>query len=506
MRQIRSGVILSLIYIITHIIINLLYVPILLHGIGQDEYGLYQLVGSVIAYISIMQSLLSAGVLRYYCKYKALNDECKMENTLAIARRIYYAFSVIVAIAGVALYFVFASFYKSSLTAREIREAQMMIVLLSVNIIINLTNYVYTAAITAHEKFVFLKFADIISVLLQPITIILFIRKYPYALTIVCIQVIISLGLALARTVYSKYIIKVKIIYHGKDKELIKGILLFSLGVFFAAIADQIFWKTDQIILGKIYGTAVVAVYAVGSQIYTNYMPVGTAISGVFMPKVSQVYNVEKSNEKLSEIFIKVGRISFLMSAMVLCGFALYGKEFVCLWAGNGYEDAYYIALIVMIPFTVDIIQNIGLTILQVINKYTFRGVMYLIIAIINIVTTAFMAIYWGTIGAAIATAVSMFIGNGLIMNIYYKKVAKLNVKKFWWEILKILPAIIISLFIGALIKYIYVGNEWIDLILHVFIFMIVYSMTVYICAMNNYEKDIIRGLINKFKKKSKNS
>ena len=61
--QRKIGIILSYVYTATHVVVNLIYVPLLLGTIRQSEYGLYQLVGSLIAYISIMESLLSAGVL-----------------------------------------------------------------------------------------------------------------------------------------------------------------------------------------------------------------------------------------------------------------------------------------------------------------------------------------------------------------------------------------------------------------------------------------------------------
>ena len=149
--------------------------------------------------------------------------------------------------------------------------------------------------ITANERFVFLKLLDIATTILQPVVIILVIRHLPYAITVVGIQLIINLIVAVTRLIYSKKVIKVKVIYHGKDKALTKSILVFSLGVFFAALADQLFWKADQIILGKLYGTTIVAIYAVGSQMYTNYMTVGLSVSGVFLPKVTQIYNKEKT-------------------------------------------------------------------------------------------------------------------------------------------------------------------------------------------------------------------
>ena len=100
MNERRIGAALTYVQTALHIVISLLYVPLLLSGIGQSEYGMYQLVGSIMAYIGITETLLSAGVLRFYCKYKAVGDATAMENTLATAQRIYRILSAAVLAAG----------------------------------------------------------------------------------------------------------------------------------------------------------------------------------------------------------------------------------------------------------------------------------------------------------------------------------------------------------------------------------------------------------------------
>ena len=85
----RTGIVLSYVYTVAQVVVNLLYVPILLRGIGDSEYGLYQIIGSVMAYILLMNSTFSGGVTRFYCKYYSEGDILMMENTLAISRRIY---------------------------------------------------------------------------------------------------------------------------------------------------------------------------------------------------------------------------------------------------------------------------------------------------------------------------------------------------------------------------------------------------------------------------------
>ena len=100
MNERKIGILISYVNILLQTLINFIYVPILLYYIGKNEYGLYQLIGSFIAYFSIMDFGLTAAVVRFYTKYKALNDKINMENVLAISSRCYVVITVILFIIG----------------------------------------------------------------------------------------------------------------------------------------------------------------------------------------------------------------------------------------------------------------------------------------------------------------------------------------------------------------------------------------------------------------------
>lgn len=64
-------------------------------------------------------------------------------------------------------------------------------------------SYVYIAAITANERFVFLKIVNIVSLLIQPVAVLCFLFYFPYALTIVIIQLVINIVLFFVRKYYA---------------------------------------------------------------------------------------------------------------------------------------------------------------------------------------------------------------------------------------------------------------------------------------------------------------
>ena len=87
-----------------------------------------------------------------------------------------------------------------------------------------------------------------------------------------------------------------------------------------------------------------------------------------------------------SDLFIRTGRIQYIIIAFILTGFVVFGKSFIRLWAGSDYEDAYGITLCFFIPMTVPLIQNLGIIILQARNQMKFRSTLYVVIAFVSLV------------------------------------------------------------------------------------------------------------------------
>lgn len=497
MNERMRGAALSYVYMLIHIIVSFINVPLMLHFMGDSEYGLYQIVGSLMAYINVFETSISSGVLRFYCKAKADNDKSAMENTLALARLIYRYMSLIIAIFGIFLTYIFTLFYSKSFTETELFESKWLLMILIANLLVTMSNAVYLSAITAYERYTFLRLLMIFSQILQPILCYICLRFAPYAITIGLIMLVLNIVVALMRVVYFKKFLPTQIMLHKKDKAFAKKIIVFSSGILLASIADQIFWKTDQIILGRLFNTTVAAVYSVGAQIYYNYMNLGLQISTVFFPKISLLASKENGLSLISDLFIKIGRLTYDLLFLILVGFVLWGKVFLKLWVGDNYDDAYYVAIIVMIPFTIDLIQHSGLTILQVLDKYDFRAKLYFIAACLNIVSTVILANIWAGKGAALSTGLTMFFTSGLILNIYYKNIG-LDIKRFWKEIFVISVKLLPCLGVGCAIRIAMPIDNILMFGIQILIFVVIYLIWIYIVCFNEYEKNLIKKIVKK--------
>lgn len=502
MNQRKLGVGLSYLNISIQLVVNFLYVPILLYYMGKNEYGLYQLMGALIAYFSVMDFGLSSAVIRAYSKFIALKDKIGMENTLAIAGRMYGVLSIIILFSGAILYFFLDDIFSTGLTNLEIINAKKIYILLLFNMIVTISTMIFRSVINAHEKYLFLKGLETVQIVIQPFAVIAIMSVNPTALAMVFVQTLCNIGVILGRIYYCFYKLKMIVHYHFFDKILFFDIKKLAISAFVVSIVDQIFWKTNQLILGIISGTELVAVYSIASMVYMSYMNLSTAISSVFLPKITKMVATGTNNKELTHFFIKIGRLQYFLLALVLSGFCIFGQEFISRWAGSDFSDAYFITLIIIIPFTVDLIQNIGSCILKAQNTYGFKAKVYICIGILNLILAIPLAYKYGSIGCAFASGISMFIGNGLVMNWYYLKITKLDIKDFWMQIIHITFFVILSSLGGDILNYVIHIDGMISLLIKVLIYTLLYVLIMWKFAMNTFEKSLINNLWGTYVKK----
>ncbi|MGN0383575.1 MAG: polysaccharide biosynthesis C-terminal domain-containing protein [Eubacterium sp.] len=299
---------------------------------------------------------------------------------------------------------------------------------------------------------------------------------------------------------YCRFVLGVHTRFKNPPIELLRNIFSFTAFVFVGMIADLLYWATDKVLIGAMIGSAYVAVYNIGSTFNTMLQNFAAAISGVFAPRVNTFVLEKKPISDLSELMIRVGRLQYLLVSLILSGFILFGNNFLLYWAGAGYSQAYTVALMTMIPLSIPLIQNIAFTAICAMKKHKFRSILYVILAIINVISTYLLLPYLGIIGAALCTCVVFVCGHGLIMNWYYYKKVGLDIPKFWLNICRmtIVPAVLCIVY--KVFEYLFLPKtvSLLYLLVEIIVFTLIYCIFTWLFTMNKYEKNLFLNLIKK--------
>ena len=207
---------------------------------------------------------------------------------------------------------------------------------------------------------------------------------------------------------------------------------------------------------------------------------------------------IRDSNMLVNRIFISISKIQFFIASLILTGFIIFGQEFVRIWAGNGYEDVYILALVPMAALLIPLSQSICLSILRACNKQKFRAYLYVALAVLNVGLSIPMCHILGGLGCVLVTALFLVFGNVVIMNIYYSKAIKLDIRKFYVSVIAKSGAISITLLLlGMFINFRFCITERIGvLIIKIFIYTIIYTLIFYKTLITQEDKSILIGRI----------
>jgi len=494
--QVRYGILLSFLSIFITNGISLVFTPYMLGKLGAAEFGLYVLIGSLAGYLALLSFGMGSTLVRYIARYRAVADKKSEENLLAMALIVYSVLSLLVLIIGYGLWVLLPVVF-IKLTPYELETAKLMLALMVVATAITLPNAVLSSVQSAYEHFIFPRAQMLISSLVR--TGILFALLYlDYkALAIVIVDVLLNLIAILFNSYYVFCVMKTRIHLYRFEFPLLKEIFAFSFWVFLNMVMDQLYWKFGQTVLGITSGTANVAVFAVGLQLTLYFMTLSAAISSVFLPRAAAMDAMNASNETMTSMMIRVGRFQLLVMGLPLVGFINLGKIFLINWLGPHYLSAWFIAIVIIIPLLLPLVQNFGISVLQAKNKHAVRSIIFIAIAMLNVVIGYFLSIHYGSIGMAIATALSLLMGQGIAINLYYHFRIGLNIPRFFKELLHgLLPSLVICCTFGYLVSLM-PGSGWSGFAYKGTLIILSYSTIMWLFGINSLEKNDLISILH---------
>ena len=155
-------------------------------------------------------------------------------------------------------------------------------------------------------------------------------------------------------------------------------------------------------------------------------------------------------------VFFRAGRLQFLIVGFSLAGFAVFGERFVILWAGACLVLGYALSR------------------------------------------------RWGGLGCAAGTALSLFIGNGVAINLYYWKRVGIDIPGFWRQILKMsLPLIALS-GLALLVQPKFPDTSVVVYLAKIAVFAGLALPAFWFFSMNESERELVRAPVRRLMRKAK--
>lgn len=494
--QISSGIILSFFSQTISIIVGLAYTPIMIRILGQNEYGLYQLVLSVVNYLNLMNLGFNGAYIRYFVLARAKKDDNEVANINGLFMKVFLIITVLCLFAGGVLYFNIG-FLGSQLSANDYIIAKKLLIIMVINLALSFPNSLYVAYMSANERFVYQKVVGIVLNIAIPLLNIPLLYLGYGSVGIVSATLLLTIIRLILNIWYCNTKLQIKINLKFFDKNIFKELLGYTFFIFLSDIVDQLNSNVDKFLLGRLTGTIAVAIYSVGYNLKNYYTAVSWIVPEMFIPEANRLAIDESKGKELTNVFTKVGKFNNYLMLLVLSGFFLIGRQFVTLWVGDEYKISYYATLILMLAGYIPAIQTLGVNIQNAKNMHRTRSVVYFIVACMNVMASIYFIKLWGVVGTCLGTLLATLLGHGVFMNWYYQRKIGLNILYFWKEMFKwILPVCILT-GIGMVIIQYFMIDSWVKLIVFACGYGCIYVIVLYFIGLDTAQR---KNIIEKAK------
>ena len=442
--NIKYGTIISFLTMFASVILHIFYTPFLLKHVGSEQYGIYSFATSVTTWFTIALGALASSYNRFAIeKTTGKKDD---ERNINGAYFVLFFFLSLITVLIATIFLVLLSTQTIKLDNYSDEEQKLIAILLFISIvqvIVLILSKVFTLNIALHNKFIWVKGISFFSIVLSSLCCIPFLIIGKGIITVTLVSLAVNTLACVSDIVFDLCVLKIGIkIPHDKKylKETLKTIGVFSAIILLDEISAIINASLDKAILGfKGYKNEVTQ-YALAYSIFYIAKNTVSLLPSTLGPKINENTCLAKHDSNF-RIFNFISLFQLLIWMLILGGFISCGKEFVLLWVGEEHLVSYYICSVLLVINTIPSTQSCATEILRSQNKHYKRA--YIIMgstflnALLTIILVSVLPREKAIIGCLIGTAISVFIGDWVVLSIYNSKSINMPMGTYWGNFVK---------------------------------------------------------------------
>ena len=338
-------------------VVSLYTSRVILNALGVEDFGIYNVVGGVVAMFTVISGSLSAAISRFITYELGKGDQSKLNKIFSASVTIQLLLSliIVVLIESVGVWFMNA---KMTIPESRMTAANWVLQFSIITFVINLISVPYNAAIIAHERmsaFAYISILEAVGklaiaflIMVSPIDKLIF-----YAILMCVVAVMI-------RFTYGHYCKKhfAECTYHFHwDKDILKQMFGFAGWNFIGAASAVLRDQGGNIVINLFYGPAVNAARGIAIQVNNAVTGFVTNFMTALNPQITKSY-ASGDREYVMTLIYQGARLSFYMLLLLSLPILVNTHYILVIWLKLVPEHAVLFVQLILIFAMSESISN----------------------------------------------------------------------------------------------------------------------------------------------------
>jgi O-antigen/teichoic acid export membrane protein len=470
-------------------------IPLVIRSIGLVEFGLWALVTGLVGTMSLLDAGLAPTLTKKSAELLALNDQAELNRTANRILTLYLLIGVLsCAIMCLLAFFVGKIFH---IPAGELYVFRVVLIIVALQLAITFPLSTWGGIVSGLQDFHILSAISVVTTLAKFVLTITLLKLGFGLVSLVWLGFFAACAGGVTSLVWVRYRLPgLKIRTSPRYLTELGDVVRFSGIMFIWGIAGRILLESDRIIIGIFLPVAAISIYEVGLRI-CNYSRSILYPMFTLLPAASDLSALNQK-ARLQQLYIVGTKYFVLAYAFVASALLLFGKQFVLLWVGPGFEGSVTIMVVLLLGNlyqSQNLVAHVLLPGMGRLRVFTWIMVAY---PIINLALSILLVRKWGLLGVALGTATTYFLAETVflffIISIFEVRISRLLLTCHVPVLTIILPAAAISYYFKLTLN----SQSWSGLIAGIGVFSFCFAAALLTYGLSGPERDKIRSVAAK--------
>lgn len=467
---------------------------VILNTLGVEDFGVYNIVGSIVTLFGFFNSAMSSATQRFLSFDIGKGDDVQLSKTFNATLTIHYLIAIIVLILAETIGLWFLN-YKLNIPAERMEAANWVYQFSVLTFLFGIIQVPYNALIIAHERMNIYAYVSIFEVVAKLVVVylLLFIDFDKLMLYAVLLFVVAFLVRMIEKWYCKKHFRESKYQFEY-DKDYFKKLMSYSGWNLFGNIAAIARSQGNNILLNLMYGTVLNAAYGITSQLQQTVLSFVNNFQMALNPQIIKKY---ASGEKVSSIklMMQSSKFSFYLMFLLVFPILMNTKYVLELWLKNLPTYTVEFVQLSLIAVLIDTLSNPLMTGLQAtgeIKRYQMivGGLLFMNLPISYVLLTLYNSAQLIYVTMIVISFVALF------FRLYFlHKTMKFSFVGYLNEvILRIIGIVGINVFISlfCIKNFVFSNNLLTNFLLESLFCLIIIVSSVSVLGFNKSEKNLV--------------
>lgn len=473
---------------VVNVAVTFFLTPFVIHKLGNDNYGLWVVVLSLVGYSGLLEMGVQTSVIKLVAQYNGIGDVHRLKQIISASLAFFIAVGTVSALA---LWFATPLFLDRLVSDPAGRETvRLLLIVLGVNVLLVFPNYVFSGVVFGLQAYHRKNLMDVGCTLVNATVTYVLLNKGYGLIAVVLAKVITDL-----LNVLITFVLCIRICPHFRpsfsslSKDAFKELFAIGGKIFSSSTMYRIANSSEPLIISSFLGTSWTAIASVSKRLIDYIREISLSLTTGFMPMFSEL-QAKDDLPKIRETYFQYSRYILIIVLPIIAFVFVYGTPFIRLWVGGDFADkGKYLITFLTIQCFVDALQPLAWRMLVGVNETDFIVRVSVIGSILYIVIILSLIHFTGINGIGISGVITAFIAQSL----YFRKTCNyLNTNVFTQlKELQIWPITINLLF--ALVLYVISSlfpiNSYFDILLHMSCGIPFYILATYFVLLRREER-----------------